>query len=68
MDSARADPVDTLLTARAQLIEQRRNLAASLGEDYQRGHTDVRRSQFIEVQQLIEAIDRAIEDERKDRR
>ena len=66
MDRAPADPVGTLLTARGKLLEQRRKLAASLGEDYQRGHTDVRRSQFIEVQQLIEAIDRAIEDERKD--
>ena len=66
-DSAPPDPVDALIRAREKLIEQRRNLAASLGGDYQRGHTDDRRSQFIEVQQTLEAVDRAIEDERKKR-
>jgi hypothetical protein len=65
MDSASSDPVDALLRAREKLVEQRRDLAASLGAEYQRGHTDVRRAQFIEVQKTIEAIDRAIEDERK---
>ena len=58
-------PVEALLRAREKLVEQRRDLAGSLGEEYQRGHTDVRRAQFIEVQQALEAIDRAIEDERR---
>jgi hypothetical protein len=62
-----SDPVQALLRARQKLIEQRRDLAASLGEEYQRGHTDVRRAQFIEVQQALEAIDRAIADEQKTR-
>jgi len=56
--------VDILLTAREKLIAQRRDLAASLAGDYQRGHTDERRAQFIEVQLTVEAIDRAVDDER----
>ena len=67
MNETPADPVAALLRAREKPVEQRRDLAASLGEEYQRGHTDARRAQFIEVQQAFEAIDRALEDERRRR-
>jgi hypothetical protein len=58
------DHVAALLRAREKLVQQRRSLATSLGNDQQRGHIDDRRSQFIEVQQALEAMDHAIDDER----
>ena len=61
------DHIDMLLIAREKLVAQRRELAASLASDYQRGHTDERRAQFIEVQLALEAIDRALNDERSAR-
>ena len=67
MDDAPSDPIQALLRAREKLTEQRRELALSLGDELQRGHTDVRRAQFIELQQTLEAIDHAIEDERRRR-
>ena len=57
------DHVAALLRAREKLVQQRRSLVTSLGEDQRRGHIDDRRSQFIEVQQALEAMDRAIDDE-----
>jgi hypothetical protein len=57
------DHVAALLRAREKLVRQRRSLATSLGEDQQRGHIDDRRSQFIELQQALEALDRAMDDE-----
>ena len=57
------DHVAALLRAREKLVRQRRSLATSLGEDQHRGHIDDRRSQFIEVQQTLEAVYRAIDDE-----
>ena len=58
------DHVAALLRAREKLVLQRRSLATSLGNDQQRGHIDDRRSQFIEVQRALEAMDHAIDDER----
>ena len=58
------DHVGALLRAREKLVQQRRSLATSLGDDQQRGHIDDRRSQFIEVQQALDAMDHAIDDER----
>ena len=58
------DHVAALLRAREKLVQQRRNLATSLGDDQRRGHIDDRRSQFIEVQQALDAMDHAIHDER----
>jgi len=58
------DHVAVLLRAREKLVQQRRNLATSLGDDQRRGHIDDRRAQFTEIQQALEAIDHAIDDER----
>ena len=58
------DHVAALLRAREKLVQQRRSLATSLGGDQQRGHIDDRRFQFIEVQQALDAMDHAIDDER----
>jgi hypothetical protein len=53
-----------LATARESAVTQRRQLAVALGEPYKRGHTENMRDAFVAVQALIEAIDRAITDER----
>jgi hypothetical protein len=58
------DHVAALLRAREKLVQQRRNLATSLGDDQQRGHIDDRRSQFVEIQQALDALDDAIDDVR----
>ena len=58
------DHVAALLRAREKLVQQRRSLATSLGDDQRRGHIDDRRAQFIEVRQVLEAIDQVIDDER----
>ena len=56
---------ENLNKARAQLIEQRRALAQVLAGPYDRGKTEQARETFVEIQDMIEAIDRAIEDEER---
>ncbi|WGD55876.1 hypothetical protein QA641_19500 [Bradyrhizobium sp. CB1650] len=51
--------------ARRALVEMRRNWAKAIAGDYQRGKTEDAIKGIIEVQQAVEAIDRAIEDEGK---
>jgi hypothetical protein len=63
------DPTKTLLTAREKLIEERRALAVTIALGYRRRRTDDPQSNesrmaFIHVQNLIEAIDRAIAQEK----
>lgn len=63
------DPTKTLLTARDKLIYERRGIAMAIALGYRRRrsddpHTNEARVAFIEVQNLIEAIDRAIADEK----
>ena len=63
------DPTKTLLTAREKLIEERRALAVAIALGYRRRRTDDPQSNesrvaFIDVQNLIEAIDRAITHEK----
>jgi hypothetical protein len=63
------DPTKTLNTARDKLIEERRGLAVAIALGYRRRrtddpHTNESRAAFIDVQNLIEAIDRAIADEK----
>jgi hypothetical protein len=63
------DPTKTLLTARERLIQERRALAVAIALGYRRRRTDDPQSNesrvaFIDVQNLIEAIDRAIEHEK----
>jgi hypothetical protein len=64
-----ADPTKTLATAREKLIEERRALAVAIALGYRRRRTDdpqanEARTAFIDIQNLIEAIDRAIADEK----
>ncbi len=63
------DPTKTLLTARDKLIDERRGLAVAIALGYRRRrsddpHVNEAREAFIDVQNLIEAIDRAIADEK----
>ncbi|MEY9198315.1 flagellar biosynthesis chaperone FliJ [Sinorhizobium fredii] len=54
----------TLDAALEQLRAQRRALAEKLADDYNRSFSDGWRDQFIQTQQAIEALHRAIEDEK----
>ena len=59
------DPIKTLTTARERLVEERRALAVTIALGYRRRrtdepHTNETRGAFIEIQNLIEAVDRAI--------
>jgi hypothetical protein len=56
---------DNLKKARAQLIGARRTFAQVLAGAYERGKTEEVRERFVEIQAAIEAIDRAIEDEKR---
>jgi hypothetical protein len=63
------NPTKTLATAREKLIEERRALAVAIALGYRRRrtddpHTNESRTAFIEVQNFIEAIDRAIAHEK----
>ena len=53
-----------LIAARAREVEQRRNVAGVLAQAYERGETERMREVFINLQNTIEAIDRAIQDEK----
>jgi hypothetical protein len=59
------NPAKTLAAAKEKLIEERRALAVAIALGYRRRrtddpHTNESRGAFIDVQNLIEAIDRAI--------
>jgi len=55
--------VEQLAAARERVVADRRGLAAELGRPYERGrHEQWRR--IIEIQDTIDAIDRALTDER----
>jgi hypothetical protein len=45
------------------MVTVRRQIADALGEDYKRGHTENMRDQLVNLQNTIEAIDRALADE-----
>ena len=65
-----ADPTKTLATAKEKLIEERRGLAVAIALGYRRRrtddpHTNEMREAFIDVQNLIEAMDRAIAHEKQ---
>jgi hypothetical protein len=64
------DPIKTLTTAREKLVEERRGLAVTIALGYRRRrtddpHTNETRVAFIDAQNLIEAIDRAIAHEKR---
>jgi hypothetical protein len=54
----------TLDSALEKAREHRRALAAKLAGDYNRGQTESWRDQFVQTQQAIDALLRAIEDEK----
>lgn len=67
--SDQADPVKTLLAARARLVDERRALTVAIALGYRRRRSDEHqtnemRETFVALQNTIEAIGRAIEDER----
>ena len=52
--------VKKLIAARERIIQDRRNLADALANEYKGGHTERMRDSFVVTQNAIEAIDRAI--------
>lgn len=63
------DPVKALLTARDRMIEERRALTVAIALGYRRRRTDdsqtnEMRETFIAVQNMVEAVERAIEHEK----
>ena len=52
-----------LIAARDREVQQRRNTADALAQAYGRGETERMREAFINIQNTIEAIERAIEHE-----
>lgn len=56
--------IKKLAAARSKAVIERRNVAKALTEDYRRGEIENTRSMFIALQSMIEAIDRAIADEK----
>jgi hypothetical protein len=59
------DRVSVLQKARERLVEDRRKMAVELCKPYARNTTRPAMEKFVELQNTIEAIDRAIEDEGK---
>jgi hypothetical protein len=60
-----ADPIKTLTNARDKLIDERRGLAVAIALGYRRRRSDdpltnETRTAFIDVQNLIEAMERAM--------
>jgi hypothetical protein len=52
-------PVEDLTTARMQLVRQRRNVAEALTAPYKQGHTEALWRVFVELQSVMDAVDRA---------
>lgn len=57
--------VENLIAARDKEVADRRDVAGKLAEKHQRGHAEDMREAIILIQNAIEAIDRAIADERR---
>jgi hypothetical protein len=53
-----------LVAARSRMVTERREVANALTEKYKRSHTDNMRELLVQIQATIEAIDRAIADEK----
>jgi hypothetical protein len=52
--------IQKLIAARDREMRERREIAATLAQKYERGTTENYRERFITVQNAIEAIERAI--------
>jgi hypothetical protein len=59
------DHLAKLVAARSRMVIERREVASALTEKYKRGHTDDMRELLVQIQATIDAIDRAIADEKK---
>jgi hypothetical protein len=57
--------IKNLIGARVKEVADRRDIAGKLVEKHQRGHAEDMREAIIFIQKAIEAIDRAIADERR---
>lgn len=57
------DDLEILGAAWKRLLEDRRNVAKLLAKPYEPGKTEEWRESFVKIQQTIEAINRAIEEE-----
>ena len=55
--------IENLKSARRRAVVDRRKVAETLTAEYTADHTENMRSAFMELQGLIEAIDRSIADE-----
>jgi hypothetical protein len=55
--------IQMLAAARLMMVKSRREFAEALAKPFKRGHTEDIGTRFIELQNTIEAIDRAIADE-----
>jgi hypothetical protein len=58
-------PVQKLMAARVQAVKARRQIAEELAKDYKRVRTEKMREWFVKLQDTIDAIDDAIEDEKE---
>jgi hypothetical protein len=57
--------IKKLIAAREVVVTQRRTAADALSRPYERGHAQDMKQVFVVVQATIEAIDRALADERQ---
>jgi len=60
-DRERSQRWEKLIAARDREVEQRRNVADALAQAYERGETESMREVFINLQNTIDAIERAIQ-------
>ena len=58
------DHLAELLAARARMVAERREVASALTEKYRRSQTNEMRELLVQIQATIDAIDRAIADEK----
>ena len=57
--------ITNLIAARDKQVADRRDVAGALAAKHRRGHPDDLRESVVRIQNAIEAIDRAISDERQ---
>jgi hypothetical protein len=60
-----SERLDVLIKARERMIEDRDPFAKVLAGPLDRERSERARAKFVELQVLIEALDRAIEDEKR---
>lgn len=58
------DHLAELLAARARMVAERREVASALTEKYRRSQTNEMRELLVQIQATIDAVDRAIADEK----